>query len=208
MAQRQKDEIRTRITDAALKQFAEHGYQYATMAAIAEEANVATGNLYHYFGGKDDLLAAVVPDAFVRDLFDLMKRKVRALDGVHDFRVLSAESAYQRVSAQLLDFCVRNRLRMIILTTGVAGSPLEDVPEKVVALLKSLALEHFRSVSPGLKPTRIHRETLDLTYRNFIAATSVILQKFKRERDARRALQVLIHYHLTGLRAMFAALEA
>ena len=208
MAQRQKDEIRARIITAALNQFAAQGFQNATMARIAAEANIATGNLYHYFRGKEDLLAAVVPDSFVRELFDLMKRKVRTLDGIDDFRDLPAGSAYQRVSAQLLDFSVRNRLRMTILTSGVAGSPLEDVPERVIAFLKSLALGHFRSVSPGLKLTRIHREMLDLTYRNFIGATSAILLKFKREPDARRALEILIQYHLTGLRAMFGVLSA
>ncbi|MGD8451907.1 MAG: helix-turn-helix domain-containing protein [Phycisphaerae bacterium] len=203
--QRLKDEIRERIVAAALRLFARHGYQKATIAEIAAEAGIATGNLYRYFRSKEDLLAEVVPDSFVRELFDLMTRKVRALDGVDDIRSLPAGAAYQRISAELLDFSARNRLRMIILTSGVAGSPLADVPEKVVSLLKSLALEHFRSVSPELVLTRAHRVCLDLTYRNFIRAASAILLKFRRERDIREALAMLTRYHLTGLRAVFEA---
>ena len=201
--QRQKDEVRQRILAAALKLFAQRGYQQTTMARIATAADIATGNLYRYFESKEDLFAAVMPDAFVQELLALITRKVTALDGVDDIRSLPADSQWHRVSTALLDFCMSNRLRMIILYTGAAGSPLSDVPERIIGVLKKLALEHFRSVSPTLSPTRIHLAGLDLTYRNFIQALSAILLKFKREQDVRQALQALIHYHLAGLRAMF-----
>lgn len=201
--QHPKDEIRERVLIAARRLFAQHGYQHATMAQIATESGVATGNLYHYFANKERLLAAVVPDTFVRTLFDVLAKKVHALDGVDDIRVLPPGAEYHRISAELLDFCIIHRQRMIILATGVAGSALQDVPDRIVAALVSLALDHFRSVSPGLSPTRIQRVAVDLTYRNFIQAASAILATFKRDTDARKALDALIRYHVTGLRTLF-----
>jgi AcrR family transcriptional regulator len=43
---------RVRIRDAALKHFAEHGYDRATIRAIAQSAGVSHGMLRHHFGSK------------------------------------------------------------------------------------------------------------------------------------------------------------
>jgi TetR/AcrR family transcriptional regulator, regulator of cefoperazone and chloramphenicol sensitivity len=48
---------RVRIRDAALKQFAEVGYERATIRAIARRAGVSHGMLRHHFGSKIDLRA-------------------------------------------------------------------------------------------------------------------------------------------------------
>ena len=48
-----------RILRAARATFARHGYDGASVRAIAETAGVAPGLMYNYFGSKDDLLRAV-----------------------------------------------------------------------------------------------------------------------------------------------------
>ena len=48
-----------RILAAASETFARHGYDGASVRAIAGAAGVAQGLMYSYFGGKDDLLRAV-----------------------------------------------------------------------------------------------------------------------------------------------------
>jgi TetR/AcrR family transcriptional regulator, fatty acid metabolism regulator protein len=50
---------RTRILDAAIRVFAEHGYHGARVGDIAEDAGVAHGLLYHYFASKDDVLRTI-----------------------------------------------------------------------------------------------------------------------------------------------------
>jgi AcrR family transcriptional regulator len=47
---------RTRIVEAALRLFSEHGYDRTTMRAIAKEAGVSVGNAYYYFGSKEHLI--------------------------------------------------------------------------------------------------------------------------------------------------------
>jgi AcrR family transcriptional regulator len=50
------EQTRRAITEAALRLFREHGYEATTMRAIAQEAGVATGNAYYYFGSKEELI--------------------------------------------------------------------------------------------------------------------------------------------------------
>ena len=51
-------ETRKAILEAARAQFAEHGYQRATIRRIARAAGVDPALVMQYFGSKDDLLAA------------------------------------------------------------------------------------------------------------------------------------------------------
>jgi len=53
------DSKKTKILDAAIKVFAEKGYQYATIAEIAREAGISTGLVYSYFENKLDLLLSI-----------------------------------------------------------------------------------------------------------------------------------------------------
>jgi AcrR family transcriptional regulator len=46
---------RARIREAALRHFAEQGFQRATIRGIAQTAGVSPGLLRHHFGSKDDL---------------------------------------------------------------------------------------------------------------------------------------------------------
>ena len=50
------EQTRAAITEAALALFRERGYEAATMRAIAERADVSTGNAYYYFGSKEELI--------------------------------------------------------------------------------------------------------------------------------------------------------
>jgi AcrR family transcriptional regulator len=46
---------RARIRDAAMRHFAEHGFERATIRGIAETAGVSSGLLRHHFGSKEAL---------------------------------------------------------------------------------------------------------------------------------------------------------
>ncbi len=56
-------ETRARILDAARRKFAAHGYDSASNRALAEEAGLTTGAIYHYFASKVDIYVAVYVDA-------------------------------------------------------------------------------------------------------------------------------------------------
>jgi TetR/AcrR family fatty acid metabolism transcriptional regulator len=56
---RDVDDRRKQILKAAVKVFAEKGYHGCRISDVAEEAGVAYGLVYHYYGNKDGLLSAV-----------------------------------------------------------------------------------------------------------------------------------------------------
>lgn len=78
---------REAILDAALGYFARHGYDRATIRAIAAEAGVDPALVHHYFGSKDQLLVAalklpvnprdVVPELLAGPVGDIGERLLR-----------------------------------------------------------------------------------------------------------------------------------
>lgn len=76
IAQRDKRKV---ILDAAIRVFAEHGYNGSRVGDIAEDAGVAHGLLYHYFASKDDVLRTI----FVENWGELIAR-FRAVEGADE----------------------------------------------------------------------------------------------------------------------------
>lgn len=54
------DDKRQRILDAATTVFAEKGFEYATISAVAKEAGISTGIIYSYFKNKLDVLLSLL----------------------------------------------------------------------------------------------------------------------------------------------------
>src|ERR1700722_19641496 len=59
-------DTRTRILDAALDLFSEHGFEGTTLQQIADRLGLTKAALYYHFPSKDDLLEALNEPA-VRD---------------------------------------------------------------------------------------------------------------------------------------------
>ena len=64
------------ILDAAVRVFARQGFHTARVSDIADEAGVAYGLVYHYFGSKD----AVLDEVFL-ERWGLMLQAIREVDG-------------------------------------------------------------------------------------------------------------------------------
>jgi TetR/AcrR family transcriptional regulator, cholesterol catabolism regulator len=50
---------REEVVAGAAEVFAKHGYYETSVADLADRLGLATGALYHYFGGKEELLVAI-----------------------------------------------------------------------------------------------------------------------------------------------------
>jgi AcrR family transcriptional regulator len=61
-----KDETRRRIIDVAARQFRENGFAAAGVAGLMAEAGLTNGAFYAHFDSKEDLLRAVLADAYGR----------------------------------------------------------------------------------------------------------------------------------------------
>src|SRR6266513_2194262 len=70
---RTEGDLKQRIDAAALNLFAERGADATPMPMIAECASVAVGSLYRYYANKDELVARLYADNYVR-LAEELKR--------------------------------------------------------------------------------------------------------------------------------------
>jgi TetR/AcrR family fatty acid metabolism transcriptional regulator len=72
-----------RIMDAALRIFAEKGFQNATITEISKEAGVSEATIYEYFGTKEDLLFAI-PEKISHETFEKSSKVIPYIKGVEE----------------------------------------------------------------------------------------------------------------------------
>jgi TetR/AcrR family transcriptional regulator, fatty acid metabolism regulator protein len=86
-----KPDKRRQILDAAVRVFARQGFHGCRVSDIAEEANVAYGLVYHYFGSKDEILSTLFLErwgvmlAMIREVDQLPLGARDKLDAVAGF---------------------------------------------------------------------------------------------------------------------------
>lgn len=107
-----REDTRARIRDAAADEFAERGYDAASLRAVARRAGVDPALVHHYFADKAALAAAVIevplsPDAVLGGRLDgpldtLGERVVRAVLGAWDSPTVrpAAMTAMRAITSQ------------------------------------------------------------------------------------------------------------
>lgn len=78
--ERRRDRRKAEIVRTATELLSDHGYQGMNLEDVAERTDIAKATLYHYFSGKDELVAAVIEALTV----DVNRRLEQELDGVRD----------------------------------------------------------------------------------------------------------------------------
>jgi AcrR family transcriptional regulator len=90
------DDTREQILGAAAELFAEHGYE-VSMRKLAAAIGYTATTIYNYFDGKDDLIFAVVDQAFAR--FRSMLRTARESHEQPVDQLAAMGAAYLRFAA-------------------------------------------------------------------------------------------------------------
>ncbi|UQE75677.1 TetR/AcrR family transcriptional regulator [Gordonia sp. PP30] len=163
--------VRSRqILDAAARLMEHRGSEAVSMQALAEEAGVSVGLLYRYFGGKDEILLAVIVDvlnAFAEDVpaavaaagDDPVRRLAaafaaycRVIDryrhaAVLTYRESNALSAEGRERIKALEVETSEPLREAVREGVTAGALVTADPDLVaynlLLLAHSWALKHW-----------------------------------------------------------------
>lgn len=122
----QKDEIRSKILEAALDEFLVAGYSQSSMRNIAAQAGITVGNIYSYFSGKEDLFESVVSEV-VEQLRSLVLIKVPGNDPVSTSSIAEMTHAVNEVF-------LNNRNQFLVLMYGSAGSRYENLKDSLIEL--------------------------------------------------------------------------
>ncbi|MGP4047321.1 TetR/AcrR family transcriptional regulator [Streptomyces sp. 2A115] len=77
VSQEHLDARRRQILDGAAVCFARNGFHATSMQDVLKEVDLSAGAVYRYFGGKDELIAAIVNEvlASIRDVFEEAARQ-------------------------------------------------------------------------------------------------------------------------------------
>ena len=116
-----QEEKRRQILDAAVRAFARKGYHACRVGEIAEEAGVAYGLVYHYFGSKEELLETIFRETWTQMLSRV--QEVREEGG-------PASEQVRKVTALLLRTWRRNPDLVRVLVHEVTRSP-EQLPRQI-----------------------------------------------------------------------------
>ncbi|MFF4881106.1 TetR family transcriptional regulator [Micromonospora sp. NPDC000668] len=175
------EQTRQLIRDTAMRLFRERGYAQTTMRAIAQEAGVAVGNAYYYFGSKDHLIqefyaqsqvehrAAVQPvldreDAFAARLAGVLHAGIDVLTPSHEFAATFFKTAAEPTSP-LSPFSAESSgprqaaidLFAEVLTGSTAKVDAElrpELPELLWLAYMGVVLYWVHDRSPGQAKTR------------------------------------------------------
>ncbi len=74
-----REQRRAEILTAFARVLADHGYAGATIAAVANEADLAPGLIHHHFDSKEDLLSSLL-----KNLISGFRQRMRERDGAED----------------------------------------------------------------------------------------------------------------------------
>lgn len=99
--QREKEEMRARILDAAKALFVEQGFEATSMRAIAEKIEYSPGTIYLYYKDKNALMHDLHVEGFVR-----MNKDMQVLNHVRDpfERLIAMGRAYVQFALQNPDY--------------------------------------------------------------------------------------------------------
>lgn len=192
MPQTLKPDVRQRIESAALVVFARHGFHGASMAGIAREAGVSTGNVYRYVEGKQALFDTVIDEAFVARFQDLLDARVASLASLDDMRELDASASERQ--AELLDFWIAHRLEVVVLLDRCDGTAQEGFGPAFVRTLSERALSTMGGPLPSTARFVVER-IFDGTRRTLVA----ILEHHEDPTEIRAAFRTFWSFQLAGL---------
>ena len=129
-----KDEIRNNIIEAAVKEFADAGYEKASMRTIAKTAGISVSNTYNYFPNKAQLFSSIVEPVFnqVKDMFrkSMQESVKQGIAGVN------FSSFINGVVNAMLQMDARQRQLLIILAEQSAGTKYAKAKEEMITLVR------------------------------------------------------------------------
>jgi AcrR family transcriptional regulator len=148
---RRPEERAQQIMDAAVRLFAEQGYERTTTRAIAQEAGISEGTIYKYFDSKRALLFAITHQSIVDPLKTLLEKMPDATDDQLIRAIIHDRLALWDRAAPFLKVVISEALFNPELTseyqrqvTGPALAMLEAY------ITKRIADGAFRPVNPAV----------------------------------------------------------
>lgn len=143
------DDLVRRTLDAAEGMLREHGLRPWSVEDVAARAGVGRTSVYRRFGGRDDLVHAVLARELRRTLH-AMRMAAASADGLEDKAVAVVVAALDALEGSVVDHLLRSDPGTFLpfLTTG--AGPLIAIARDAIAAQMSALDPAGRSLPPAL----------------------------------------------------------
>ena len=134
------------ILDAALKAFAEHGYERTSIAIICEKAGIARPTLYQYFKDKRSVFRELL-EGYLLGLHEKIHAREKAAAGL---KALSKREEMEALHRGVLEEIVANRdYHTILLKEAKArNAEAEDIVKGIMRTMRNEFVNELKS-EPG-----------------------------------------------------------
>lgn len=149
------------LLDAAARLMAKAGSETVSMQAVAQEAGVSVGLIYRYFGGKDELLLAII-----LDVLETASTEVpTAIEG-------AGEDPVDQLVAGFAAYCkvIDTHRHAAVLTYRESNALSEDGRQQIKAREVESSLPLRACVADGVAAKTLRAVDVDLVAYNFITA--------------------------------------
>lgn len=198
MVQYKKDEIREKIESAALSEFAQRGYDNTTISDIAKKSKISVGNIYRYFGSKDEIFSKIIPESFLSTVKNLLINKMNNTKNMYQNQIKDVDE-FWIINDEIIEFMVDNREKMLIVYYNNKGTKYEnaekDLVEFLIKTVKEKSLQHINKNMNDL--------VLKIIYENLLSMTISILRESKRFEEVKENLKIINSYHMFGIKSFF-----
>ena len=200
-ARRDPVATRARLLEAAVEEFASHGYSGARTERIARHAGSNIRMLYHYFGGKDDLYLVVLETVLADLRHDELQIDAATLDPLEGllriFDFVDHHFATHPRLRKLLAFENLNEARHL-----ARSERIPEMSSPVLSLLRKLLARGVAcgQVRPGIDALHLYVAMVSLSYygRAHAHTLSRIFNKDMQQATWQRAHQKLTRQMVTA----------
>jgi AcrR family transcriptional regulator len=194
-----KDEIKTAINEAAVKEFALHGYEEASMRGIARSAGISVSNTYHYYHSKEQLFNSLVEPVYAQVQTIFKTSLEQSVNG--GLRKNQTTIFIGNIVDMLMRMDNHQRRILLVLAEKSTGTKYAGLKEQLVSLLEKHLLE--AAGKPGdTESTESRDYILHIIAGNYIDGLLKILKDFRSRKWAEANLKTLLTYHLNGIKAL------
>jgi AcrR family transcriptional regulator len=190
--QYQKDEVRNRIIEEALKEFNEKGYEGASIRDIAKKADTSVGNIYKYFKSKEDLHVNIIGS-----IYDRFLGYINRFDNVE----LNEKSdvVFYELADEIMEIFNESSVEISVLLNQSKGSKYENCKSIFVDFATRIVTERMQ-YELSLKGKRLKNNfIIYLVSYSLLESIAIIVRERSDGAEVRRLILNLIDIFYTDI---------
>lgn len=196
------EETRTRLIASATEEFAEYGFQKASLRRICAKAEVTTGALYFFFQDKEDLFGSVISPVTDR-ILSLMQEHYETELAIPVEMVINDEAEDFRVSEEFFTLYFAHRTICDIILNNRDHTAVCSFFDSLAELMDRQAILLLKRSHPALPQNTVFNGCTVhwFSHLQIDAVLHIISHNFELE-QAKEQLKIMVRFLRGGFLAL------